>query len=101
MDIFFDVKWRWEYYQDGKIINLEPFCPHCDFELTVVSKDFDRIGYYLPPGYDYNPRTECTCERCNEVVSTIEGRDLDSLGDFIEKEIRRNIRTGDFKKSSP
>ena len=85
------VEWHWKYYDDGSIDGycLHPLCPSCKGELILINRS-SMLGVM-----EDDNRLEC--ENCNTSLKI----DL-SFSDYFEKiarEIRRRIRTGEYKES--
>ena len=86
-DTIRNVTWRWGY-ANNRIINLRPFCPKCDMELTNVRADQGTHEW-----------TELHCEghECGFVADGT-WEDMNHAQDVARREIERNIRTGEWKK---
>ena len=80
--------WRWDYH-NYSITNLWAYCSKCDGEL--VYDDFTRKNIR-----ERQNKTDFFCERCGPVVSISGSKDY-ALG-LVEREIRRKIRTGEWKR---
>ena len=86
-DKFERLTWRWRYSTSGNILNLWCYCPICDTVLTYEE---------LIDHYGYRDRyTHFNCDHHGEIVK-IKG-DCDSIVACVERQIDRNIRTGDYK----
>ena len=95
-DHLFGADWDWSY-KNGDIQNLWCLCPTCKSEL--VYSEFTPDPY----NFDHNqkePRTDFFCERCNMTQCTITGDRRYALGK-IKREIRRKIRSGEWRPESP
>jgi hypothetical protein len=93
-DVLFDAKWRWSWLAD-QITNLWCFCPRCDSEL--VYDDSSAHSLYSRD----EPRTLFLCEHCNRTaVARIDGGDKDYALGAVRREIRRRIRTGQYKTAA-
>ena len=93
-DHLFGAKWHWDYV-NGSIAHLWCLCPQCESELVYsefVPDQFNIDDVGKPP------RTEFVCEKCGISRASLEGRKDYALG-TVEREIRRKIRTGEWKES--
>jgi hypothetical protein len=88
-DSIFGVNWHWDYSGGGSIIRLYPTCPTCSMELKAVDVR----------SYEVVPRTSLICEGCNFRTEPFAGHPSD-VECLVEKEIRRRIRTDQYKKSN-
>jgi len=90
-DFFHGAKWRWDWV-NNKIFNLWCYCPKCDSELV--------FGHQIPAYSAVNEiMTEFTCEHCGNIKATSLQGDRDHAISTIEREIRRNVRTGEYKST--
>lgn len=78
------ARWRWRWF-DRTIIDLCAYCPTCDLEL-------------VSNGSAYRTHTEFICENCKEPIAFLPGNMTD-IRRRVEREIRRKVRTGEYKKS--
>lgn len=93
-DLLFGAIWEWSYYGE-RITNLWCICPTCNGELIY------QVHHKSPliTRYDDEPdNIKLICENCGEVRSKLKGQKDFALG-TVEREIRRRIRTGEWKKS--
>lgn len=82
-DIYFGLRWRWKYLDNGRIYNTHTFCPHCDFQIYAENTSsysvIDRIGF--------------KCDSCESYLGEFD-ESLDSLESktkrFIQQKIRNN-----------
>lgn len=42
-DIYFNLRWRWKYFDDGGIYDPHTFCPHCDFQVFAQDVSSFRV----------------------------------------------------------
>lgn len=85
-DIFYKVRWRWDYLPSGEITTPVCFCPKCDCQL--VAHDVSPIG-----GQD---KIAFHCASCNGYVAEI-GERLDRVEVLVTLLIQqklRNLRDG-------
>jgi len=92
-DRLFGAIWRWGYSQYG-VINLHSLCPACQAELVYrETTDGQQPTYFNPPN-----RTEFICENGHGVVAQVDG-DNDYAEERVKREIRRKIRTSEWKSA--
>jgi len=93
-DLLFGAIWEWSY--DGeRITNLNCMCPKCKGEL-VYQKHYKSLRI---TGYDDEPdNIKLICENCKEVRGKLLGQ-MDFAIGTVEREIRRKIRTREWKES--
>lgn len=94
-DNLFGVDWHWGYI-NGEIIHLWCLCPDCKSELVYSE--------FIPDRYNVlhdrkNPKTDFTCEKCDINRISMPGNKNYVLG-TVEREIRRKIRTEEWKESN-
>jgi hypothetical protein len=87
-DRFLGAIWRWNYFQ-GRVNNPSPFCPQCDNELLFVHNH--TWGLFVG--------TSLRCEHCGWESTMEANYTQHQLISRIEREIRRNLRTGDWRRS--
>jgi hypothetical protein len=93
-DELFGATWRWDY-AGTEILNLWCLCTSCQMELVYQ----EHIKSPLLSHYDNDDdNTRFICERCNQVRVKLTGAKNYALG-TVEREIRRKLRTGEWKKS--
>jgi len=93
-DLLFGAIWEWSYIGE-RIINLNCICPKCKGELVYEKHHKStRITRYG----DEPDHIKLICENCNEIRGKLMGQMDFALG-TVEREIRRKIRTGEWKKS--
>ena len=90
-DSIFGVVWRWRYRSGG--VDAKPFCPKCDLELVPLEQRYDSCdaGRVFPADF-----THFACENCRIKSEKFDGGVSYAL-DRVEREIRRRIRTGEWK----
>ena len=84
-DMIDNARWRWSW-SNGDIEHLWCFCPRCDAEL-IPSRGFETT-YFV-------------CERCDhqEPTAVVRGTDVDQSLLRVQAEIRRRIRTGEYRRA--
>lgn len=88
-DIYFGLRWRWEYFDDGTIHNLYTFCPNCDFQIyphnASAFRFIDRIGFH--------------CDSCGKNLGELDDSSS-SLENKVRRFIQQKIRTGSWERAS-
>jgi hypothetical protein len=88
------AKWRWEW-QGNRISSLWCYCPSCDIELAYNDRQ-DHFSFAI----NGSTETKFICENCyKSVVATIKGGNRSYALGFVEREIRRRIRTKEYVNS--
>jgi hypothetical protein len=91
-DVFDGAKWRW-LWVNGSPSDLRCFCPSCDGELM-----YDDSSWHDPFKRHMKKETLLFCEHCNrQVISRIEGGDMNYAVNVVASEIDRRIRTKEYK----
>ena len=87
-DNLYGAKWRWTWIGHD-VTNLWCFCPSCDSELVYDDSSCSDILRRS------EPRTDFICEHCGHThVTSIKGGNRSYALSAIQREIRRNLRTG-------
>lgn len=81
-DIFFNMRWRWRWTQDG-VTDIACYCPQCDLQL-------------IPQ--DLHGETGFSCERCGQDVYKVDGN-MYQFELRIAREVQRKARTGEWKNA--
>ncbi|MBA4320679.1 MAG: hypothetical protein C0412_19980, partial [Flavobacterium sp.] len=80
-DFISNLKWRWNYSSVGEIVNINPFCPYCDFQVyphrTSSFQIIDNVGF--------------KCEDCGREIIDFE-HNYKILVDKVIRVIQKNIR---------
>lgn len=82
-DIFFGLRWRWNYGTGGRIDDAHTFCPHCDFQ--VYARDvssfrvIDHIAFH--------------CDSCGRNLGEFE-ESFDSLESKVKRFVQQKLRNG-------
>ncbi|WP_281559512.1 hypothetical protein [Thalassomonas sp. RHCl1] len=94
-DFIHGAKWRWDWV-NNRIKHLWCYCPSCDGELVYddSSCDYMRRSIYDPVEKQH---TKFICEKCSRTVASIEGGNKSYATGAVEREIRRKVRTGEFR----
>lgn len=90
-DTFFGLRWRWQWgYLDDNFINLNTFCPHCDFQVFPEDaseyRAIDRISFY--------------CECCNTKLGTFD-EPFVSLKNKTSRFIQQKLRNETWHEGNP
>jgi hypothetical protein len=80
-DLIFDIFWRWTEV-NGIFVNLKPYCPECDYELSSKNK-------LLGMGHDIR----FSCDHCRREIAKFD-ISLDDISKLVYREIERKFRTG-------
>lgn len=84
-DIYFGLRWRWRYLDDGLIYDTHTFCPHCDFQVyaqDVSSYRFiDHIAFH--------------CDSCGRHLGEFQESPA-SLENKTKRFIQQKIRNGSW-----
>ena len=87
-DIYFGLRWRWKYFQDGSIHDVFTFCPYCDFQVfpynTSSYRIIDRIGYH--------------CDSCGRDLGQLD-ESQDSLEDKVIRLIQQKLRNESWPRT--
>lgn len=79
--LFFNLKWRWDYGDDGFIFPLHTFCPHCDLQVyprdASAYRAVDRIAF--------------ECEGCGHRLGE-QQESLESLENKVRRFIQQKLR---------
>lgn len=93
-DFLFGAIWEWSYVGE-RIMNLNCMCPACKGEL--IYQEHHKSPFITK--YDDEPdNIKLICENCGDIRGKLMGNMNFALG-TVEREIRRRIRTGEWKKS--
>ena len=89
------AKWQWGW-ASGQISNIWCLCPSCQAEL--VYDDSSNHNRYT----NEKAHTKFICENCNgQVVAEVDGGDKEYAVSAVKREVRRRVRTGEYKGSLP
>lgn len=82
-DLFFNLKWRWNYADDDFIYPLHTFCPNCDFQVyskyASSYRGIDHISF--------------ECESCGRQLGKY-SESTESLEDKVKRSIQQKLRNG-------
>lgn len=93
-DCLFGAIWEWSYSGE-RIINLSCLCPECEGELVYLKYSKSPL---LTRFADEPDHIKFKCEKCDKIRGKLMGDMSFALG-TVEREIRRKIRTGEWKES--
>lgn len=84
-DVFFNMRWRWQWRDGGRLHNIVPFCLKCDMQIDPCL----RGG-----GYRFVAPLIFPCRLCGEVQYEVGAGDtnLDDVQREVTLLIQRNIR---------
>ena len=82
-DVFFGVRWKWDYGYNNEPVGIWGECPQCRTDLVY---SYDDILH----------RTDFTCETCHKTLAKLEGNKGFVLGK-VARQVERKIRTGEWK----
>ncbi|WP_419769606.1 MAG: hypothetical protein ACNI3C_09695 [Candidatus Marinarcus sp.] len=85
-DIFYNVKWNWDWTQDKHILHLTPSCPTCNQEVNYV---YDHLL----------SQTEFVCNHCNVQIANINSSDRNFVVESVKKSIIRKLKKEEQKTS--
>lgn len=81
-DLFYGVRWRWDYEPSGQVRNPICFCPRCDCQLAMEE----------PRGI--LELTIFHCPRCEQIVKEVENTPYQieqTVVAFIERKLRNDL----------
>lgn len=88
-DLYFGLRWRWKYFDDGGIYDVHTFCPHCDFQVfpknASAYRIIDRIGFH--------------CDSCNRILGEMD-ESWDSLENKVKRFIQQKLRNGSWTQQN-
>ena len=88
-DIYFGLRWRWRYFDDGQIYDTHTFCPHCDFQVYSRDVSFysaiDHIAFH--------------CDSCGRHLGEFQ-ESLASLESKTKRFIQQKVRNGTWRDQS-
>lgn len=88
----YGATWHWTW-RSGEISNLWCLCPTCQAELVYDDSSVRNIYTHE------REHTKFVCETCGgKIVATVDGGDKDYALDAVKREIRRRVRTGEYKR---
>ena len=82
-DIYFGLRWRWRYLDEGHIYDMHSFCPHCDFQVYARDVSSYRVISHIA----------FSCESCGQQLGDFQ-ESLESLENKIKRFIQQKIRNG-------
>lgn len=82
-DLFFGLRWRWRYFDDGQIYDAHTFCPYCDFQVYAQDvssyRVIDHIAFH--------------CDSCGRRLAEFQ-ESFTSLENKTKRFIQQKIRSG-------
>lgn len=82
-DIFFGLRWRWRYFDDGQIYDVHTFCPYCDFQVYALNVSAFRVVDHIA----------FQCDGCGRRLGDFQ-ESFESLEDKTTRFIQQKIRNG-------
>jgi hypothetical protein len=77
VDMFFGLRWRWRYLEEGQPYEVHTFCPYCDFQVYPTNasafRSVDRIAFH--------------CDSCGQNLAA-----FDEPWEFVENKVKRFIQ---------
>lgn len=84
-DVFFGLRWRWRFGDDGDIYGVNTFCPHCDFQVFPQNASawnaVDHIRFH--------------CDSCHAELGDFQEA-YGALKNKTERFIQQRIRNGSW-----
>jgi hypothetical protein len=93
-DNFFGLRWRWRYFDDGKIWDIHTFCPHCDFQVFPQNAS----------AWDAVDRIRFKCDSCHSELGHFQeafGSVESKTKRFIQQKIRNGAWIGSDAEAVP
>jgi hypothetical protein len=92
-DTFLDLRWKWQYGQDGKMTGIKngsitPYCPKCGVRMNTASLEYGRGNVAI---------ITVSCLACDHAVKVTTGPTSD-VRERIAGLVEREITTGNWKK---
>jgi hypothetical protein len=81
-DLYFGLRWRWKYFDNGNIYDVYTFCPHCDFQVFPHNTSLYgviRIGF--------------NCDSCGRMLGEM-NESWNSLENKVKRFIQQKLRNG-------
>jgi hypothetical protein len=85
-DQIFGLTWRWDYDYFDDVIQLTPFCPHCDLQIIPQRK----LGFNAAPIIEYS------CDSCQIKLFELQ-QHIEQIELRVTREIHKKIRSGDWE----
>ena len=87
---YLKILWRWEYDSKGRVYNLRPYCPKCDYQADYYEKSVRGTQ---------KPSTYFICRDCSKEVASDRGSYNDILK-HVANLIERDVRSGKWRKTA-
>lgn len=81
-DIFYDVKWKWDWSLDKEVLHLRPFCATCNEELL---SHFDSLLN----------QTEFVCTKCDKQIANVNSSNRNFVTQSVKSSIVRKLKKED------
>lgn len=81
-DIFYDVKWSWDWNLDKEILHLKPSCPKCQHDVYFT---FDTLLN----------QTEFVCNHCDKQLANINSSSRNFVAESVRQSIIRKLKKQD------
>jgi hypothetical protein len=85
-DTYFNIRWRWKYFDDGSIYETNTFCPHCDFQVFPIDVSNYRFIDHIAFG----------CDSCGRHLGEF-NESIDSLQSKTRRLIQQKIRNDTWR----
>lgn len=82
-DVFFGLRWRWQYSRTSQIHSLHCFCPHCDFQVFPLNVS----------SYAFQDKILFRCDSCHNSLGIFE-ESYSSLESKATRFAQQKIRNG-------
>lgn len=82
-DVYFGLRWRWQYSTDGAIYDTHTFCPHCDFQVFPQDVSSYRIVDHIA----------FHCDSCGRKLAEF-NESFASVENKTRRFIQQRLRTG-------
>ena len=80
---FFDLRWRWQYENDGTVSDLHPYCLNCDYQIRPIIEES-----WAEPS-----KTLFPCDDCGQSVGPLVGSIYD-IKSQVTRKIQKHLRNG-------
>jgi hypothetical protein len=82
-DIFYNMKWQWDWNRNKQVLNLTAYCTSCN---EVLYFHYDSLLH----------KTEFICQACNKQLANVNS----SYRNFVQQSVKSSI-TRKLKKENP
>jgi hypothetical protein len=87
-DIFYKVRWRWDFGARNEVEHLACFCPHCDYQVSVHNQSAYAAAVVIA----------FHCDSCNRDLAQIE-EPLDHVMSKVVRFIQQKVRNKSWAAS--